>query len=198
MAQNNQPKRGRPRSEDLHAAILEAVLQLLAEQGTQGVTYEAVASRSGVGKPTIYLRWRQKGDLISDALESWRPQIVYTDTGNLRENLIQIIKQFALNFATPANRQLALISLQVLAADSAARRSWWVGHGQSRKDDLHTILQQGIERGQLDPAADLESFMLLFSALAMHACLFNDAGMPEFSHIERAMDQLMRSTVSDV
>src|SRR2546430_3241104 len=51
---------GRPRSEQAEQAIIEATLELFAEQGFEGVCVEAVAARAGVGKATIYRRWRSE------------------------------------------------------------------------------------------------------------------------------------------
>ncbi|WP_245628590.1 helix-turn-helix domain-containing protein [Salidesulfovibrio brasiliensis] len=50
---------GRPRSEKSREAVLAATHALLGEGGR--LTFEAIAKRAGVGKPTIYaggLRWR--------------------------------------------------------------------------------------------------------------------------------------------
>jgi hypothetical protein len=52
--------RGRPRSERAHRAILEAALDLPAEHGMSGLTMEGVAARAGIGKRTLYRRWRSK------------------------------------------------------------------------------------------------------------------------------------------
>ena len=49
---------GRPRSVRADEAIIDAVLDLLAEGTTvEALTIEAVAARAGVGKATIYRRW---------------------------------------------------------------------------------------------------------------------------------------------
>ena len=61
---------GRPRSLSAHQAILDAALDLLAAEGYERMTIEAVAARAGVGKTTIYRRWASKEDLIIDAMEN--------------------------------------------------------------------------------------------------------------------------------
>src|SRR6266536_3507210 len=61
---------GRPRSEQAEQAIVEATLDLFAEQGFEGVCVEAVAARAGVGKATIYRRWPNKEELLLAALSS--------------------------------------------------------------------------------------------------------------------------------
>jgi AcrR family transcriptional regulator len=57
---------GRPRSEAAvsHAAILDAVYELLQEKSARDLTMEAVAKRAGVGKPTLYKWWPTKAALI--------------------------------------------------------------------------------------------------------------------------------------
>ena len=58
---------GRPRSDEAHKAILDATLELLAEVGFSALKVEGVASRAGVGKATIYRRWRSKLPLVVEA-----------------------------------------------------------------------------------------------------------------------------------
>lgn len=57
---------GRPRSEAAvsHAAIMDAVHELLQEKPARDLTMEAVAKRANVGKPTLYKWWPTKAALI--------------------------------------------------------------------------------------------------------------------------------------
>lgn len=57
---------GRPRNEaaESHAAIMDAVYELLKERHARDLTMEAVARRAGVGKPTLYKWWPSKAALI--------------------------------------------------------------------------------------------------------------------------------------
>ena len=41
---------------------------MLAESGYTALTMDAVASAAGVGKATIYRRWRTKSELVADAV----------------------------------------------------------------------------------------------------------------------------------
>ena len=43
-----------------------------AELGIQGASMSAIADRSGVGKPTIYLRWANRADLMVAAVVDLR------------------------------------------------------------------------------------------------------------------------------
>ena len=58
---------GRPRDPDVDDVILYATVELLAESGLQKTTVAAVASRAGVARATIYLRWPSRDKLIAAA-----------------------------------------------------------------------------------------------------------------------------------
>lgn len=57
---------GRPPSDTAasHAAIMDAVYELLKEKSASQLTMEAVAKRAKVGKPTLYKWWPSKAALI--------------------------------------------------------------------------------------------------------------------------------------
>ena len=62
------PRRGRPRQAEVDQRLADAVLALLREGGPVAVTVEAVASRSGVAKTTIYRRFSDRGELLTTVL----------------------------------------------------------------------------------------------------------------------------------
>src|SRR5580692_628338 len=59
-------RRGRPPSDaaESHAAILDAVYELLQEGSARDLTLEAVAKRAKVGRPTLYKWWPSKSALL--------------------------------------------------------------------------------------------------------------------------------------
>lgn len=61
-----QNRRGRPPREaaEAHAAILDAVYELLKEKSARDLTMEEVARRAKVGKPTLYKWWPTKAALV--------------------------------------------------------------------------------------------------------------------------------------
>ncbi|WP_129703624.1 TetR/AcrR family transcriptional regulator [Priestia megaterium] len=65
--QQTEIKRGRPLDLSRNRVILETTIDLLAENGYDSLTLDAVASKAKVGKGTIYRRWSSKMDLVLDA-----------------------------------------------------------------------------------------------------------------------------------
>ena len=65
-APSNTPRRGRPRAAKAasHEQVIEAVQSLLAERPFRELTMDAVAKRTGVGKPTLYRWWPTRNALV--------------------------------------------------------------------------------------------------------------------------------------
>ena len=79
---------GRPRDPSRDGVIRAAILQLLADVGYGALTMDAVASEAGVGKATIYRRWRTKQDLVVDTIsELAQVEGASPDTGSLESDL---------------------------------------------------------------------------------------------------------------
>ena len=55
---------GRPRDPSRDSVIRAAIVKLLGDVGYGALTMDAVASEAGVGKATIYRRWRTKEELV--------------------------------------------------------------------------------------------------------------------------------------
>jgi AcrR family transcriptional regulator len=85
-------KPGRPRSAQAQKAIIDATLELLAEEGFQGLSIEAIAARAGVGKTTIYRRWSSKDELVIDAISEVQVNLSMVETGNFRNDLMALFK----------------------------------------------------------------------------------------------------------
>jgi AcrR family transcriptional regulator len=79
---------GRPRDPSRDGVIRAAILRLLADVGYGALTMDAVASEAGVGKATIYRRWRTKQDLVVDTISDLnRAEASPPDTGSLEGDL---------------------------------------------------------------------------------------------------------------
>src|SRR2546421_3320565 len=75
--------RGRPRSVEADAAIREATVDLLAQEGYAGLTMSGVAQRAGVSTATLYRRWHSKLELVIDVLAMRAEESPVPDTGTL-------------------------------------------------------------------------------------------------------------------
>ncbi|MBF8188684.1 TetR/AcrR family transcriptional regulator [Nonomuraea sp. K274] len=83
-------------------AVIDATIAELSEVGYAALRVDAVAERAGVNKTTIYRRWGNKVGLVSTALIERRGQLVPpADTGSLRGDLIELLKEIRLGLKVP-------------------------------------------------------------------------------------------------
>ena len=94
---------GRPRDPSRDGVIRAAILRLLAEVGYGALTMDAVAAEAGVGKATIYRRWRTKHDLVVDTLSDINRAIaVPPDTGSVETDARALMDLVVTTVQSPA------------------------------------------------------------------------------------------------
>jgi AcrR family transcriptional regulator len=93
---------GRPRDPSRDDVIRAAILRLLGDVGYGALTMDAVAAEAGVGKATIYRRWRTKQDLVVDTVsELNRSWTIDADTGSLEGDLRQLVHRMVEMMGSP-------------------------------------------------------------------------------------------------
>ena len=93
------PRRGRPRSQANDDAILAAAVQLLGEVGYTRLSMEGVAAAAGVSKPTLYLRYASKAELVAAAFTAVRMGAAPPLSGDLRADLVAQLRHLRVAFA---------------------------------------------------------------------------------------------------
>lgn len=104
-------KPGRKRDESRDRDILDATLDTLAETGFDAMTMDQVAARVKAGKATLYRRWASKAELVRDALIGMSRNSIEVDqlpdTGNLRDDLLAVMKPHSLEYSERKLKVLA-------------------------------------------------------------------------------------------
>ena len=147
----------RRRNERCHQAILTAAAELLEEKGYGGVSVEAIASRAGVGKQTIYRWWPCKASVVMEAYAKQVNQhLPLPDTGSVKTDLGDMLGQLAAVLgSTSAGSALAGLIAEAQTDPHVAQefRSQMIA---CRRAATQTLLQRGIDRGELRPDLDLD------------------------------------------
>ena len=169
--------RGRPRSAKAREAILRAARELLREAGPAAVTMEGVASRAGVGKPTVYRWWPDRHAVAMAALmEGETPRTASRAPRAAILALRQQLRAIAERFATPTGRHVAtMIAASDLETEfSKAFRNHFV---LARRAEGRALLEQAVRDGEVRPDLDVEVALellygpLFFRLLLGHAPL---------------------------
>ena len=172
----NRP-RGRPRSQEAESAILEATLDLIADDGVNAMSMEAVAALAGVGKTTIYRRWSSKEALMGDAMATLIDDMPETfDGANARQQLVSMLEHVRCRSVdSPAGRifprmasykhshpeLFAIFAERVLAP---------------RRERVRALVQRGIDEGELRSDVDVPLAATLLLAPIMY---INMTGMQQ-------------------
>lgn len=147
--------RGRPRSDRVHRAILDATLELLVQDGFTRLRLERVAARAGVGKATIYRRWPSKEALALELLfELAAPHIEVAESGDTREELRAVVLNAVRAISeTPFGPVIRALMSQIAGNPSIGDpfREMVVG---ARRDQVALVMERGVARGDLRPDAD--------------------------------------------
>ncbi|MFO1539708.1 MAG: TetR/AcrR family transcriptional regulator [Chloroflexota bacterium] len=148
-------RRGRPRSDIAHQAILDAFRDQLVTVGFTRLKLEHVAAQAGVGKATIYRRWASKEALaLAVLLELTSPYIAVPELGSTRaemEMLVgSVIRALTQTTAGPVIRAL----LSQFAANPALGDPFRATVVRARREEVARVIARGIARGDLRPETD--------------------------------------------
>ena len=158
---------GRPRSEQAEQAIIEATLDLFAEQGFEGVCVEAVAARAGGGKATIYRRWPNKEELLLAAFGSLKSPFPEPQGVSVRDDLLAMVEVMCADKADPrkARRYALLLGEGEKYPRLMARYKETVV--EPRREAMRAVIRRGIQTGELRPDTDIEIAMLTLTGVIM-------------------------------
>jgi AcrR family transcriptional regulator len=181
---------GRPRSEAVERAIVDATLDLFATEGVEGVCVEAVAAKAGVGKATIYRRWPGKEEMLVEALGSLKTAFPQPVGHSVREDLVAIVTVLVDDCKDP--RHIRLYSMWSVEGAKYPKLTSMFRQTvmEPNREVLRDVLRRGVRTGELraDTDVDLALFSLTGAVMAVGkegADAFPDG----FS--ERLVDQLL-------
>jgi len=185
------------RSARTEKAILDAARELLAENGVRALTVEGVAARSGVAKTTIYRRWRGKDELALAVLIDMVEKVVATrDLGDTRAELISFVDAAVKILGSTLMGRVMQGLISDLAANPDLARAFQEQVVAMRVAEVRRLIERGIERGDLQPDADVElAHELLFGPVYYRLLL---SGAPlEKGLAERVVDAVLPAFAVD-
>ncbi|MFI9610413.1 TetR/AcrR family transcriptional regulator [Streptomyces sp. NPDC052023] len=186
------PVRGRPRSEAVERAIIDGTMKLL-EDGVPlaELSIERIARTAGVGKATIYRRWRGKEELFVDVVRSAEPPDPELPGTSLRDDLVVLLE--ALRRRGLANRTSAILH-NAYAQMKTSPRIWAAYHNAviaPRRRLSLEVLRRGQQGGELRADLDLELVHdIVVGPMLVRSLLHPDAELPE-GLAEQLVDTLL-------
>ncbi|MBH8556274.1 TetR/AcrR family transcriptional regulator [Nostocaceae cyanobacterium CENA357] len=178
---------GRPRSTEAHQAMLQATLELLAEVGFDAMSIDAIATRAGVGKPTIYRRYSGKEELVADAIESVRQDVVIPNTGNLWGDIDELIKNAGQISLSPLGRKTVAMIISSASSNSRFAEIYWTKYLQPRRQAFAVVLERAKARNEIQ--ADLDPGLVFdsMSGIMLYALIFQPTAESWEEYVRRAL-----------
>jgi len=151
------PGRGRPRNPRTEQAITEAARRLLARDGYDQVSIEAIAREADVSRPTVYRRWPSKTHLVFDAVfDAADVGDVLTSSGDFEADLRRFVTGVFDFWRSP---EVAAATLGILA-DRHRDPELLIRTQQLLDEKTRTafgaLVRAGIDQGVLDADVDVE------------------------------------------
>ncbi|MHC3472533.1 TetR/AcrR family transcriptional regulator [Streptomyces sp. 7R007] len=170
------PARGRPRSEAVERAVIEGVMKLL-EDGVPlaELSIERIARTAGVGKATIYRRWKGKEELFVDVVRAAEPAGPELPGTSMRDDLVALLEP--LRQRGVMTRTSALLH-SVFAQMKSSPKVWAAYHASvvaPRRRLQIEVLRRGQRNGELRDDVDVE----LVNDLFVGAMLLRTVMRPE-------------------
>jgi TetR/AcrR family transcriptional regulator, regulator of autoinduction and epiphytic fitness len=141
-----------PRVVRSQARVLDAVAYLLVEEGVAGVTIDAVMTRSGVARATVYRHWPSRRALVLAGLHHLLPPPTSTvRTGGplyerLRAQLTGLTRQMSEEPWARALPALLDAARRVPEVERATAR-----FVEERRAPLRALLDEAVQNGELPP-----------------------------------------------
>jgi len=173
-------RKGRPRDSSADERILAAAAELILTRGFDNMTVDEVASMAKAGKATVYRRWAGKEDLAFAALEQlYSTQLPIPDTGNVRADLV-IATRMALEFSAS---ETGRAYMRMTCAESLRDRrigALYTSAFEAQEEAARTMLQRGIDRGELRPDFRMDMAVDWFAGLMiLYAIIERDVPSPD-------------------
>ncbi len=160
------PRRGRPRSEEIDAAIVAAAVTRLAVDGYESLTLSAVAEEAGVGRPAIYRRYHSKAQLAADALLSLSAGPEPSLPTAPRDALRTLLGATAAALASPGAMTILGSMLAQGERDVSLLETFRGAVFEPRQRVVRSVLEDAMHQGAARSDLDMEVVIdLLFGSL---------------------------------
>ncbi|ANH95137.1 TetR family transcriptional regulator [Streptomyces sp. SAT1] len=159
------------RSARVQASVHAAVRELASEVGRDALTVPMIAQRAGVTPSTVYRRWGDLQELLSDvAVERLRPETAPGDHGTLSSDLTVWAEQFLDEMSSPAGR--AYVRDALLGDPDGGNAGQCSAYAA---EQIGVVLGRAAERGEETPG--VETVVDHVVAPLMYRILFRPDGL---------------------
>lgn len=132
--------------------MLAAALDVYADAGWSGFTFDVIARRAAAGKAALYRRWRDKEELLLAALDAHTVVVEPIDTGSIHGDLLAVARELlAVHVRGSAGLAALRLFVEARARPELLAKSWERVNA-ARVRAARTMVRRAVERAELPPA----------------------------------------------
>jgi AcrR family transcriptional regulator len=185
------PPRCRPRvTAGREQEIYQAALELVAQQGYDRLTLDAVAQQANASKATLYRRWGSKAGLVVEAVCQAEPVLDDIDTGSLRGDLLALVKAKVGYFDQDRISVLSAL-VTALHRDPEFAEAFRVKFLGERQSHGRLMFERARERGEITGEVDLDLLASVIPAMLVFHLSIGGHDQPIEALAMTIIDQLV-------
>lgn len=131
--------------------ILDHASDLVVQGGLAALTTDALATRAGVSKATIYRRWRHRSHILRAVMERLITKVDVPDHGSFREDVRFLLEHRLKQYQAPGTAELLASLVGASAEDEEIAVAFhdWIAY---QKAGNIALIERAIARGELPPS----------------------------------------------
>lgn len=178
-----------PRAVRTRERVLTATVELVGEIGFGRVTMGGVAAHAGVARSTLYRHWPDLPRLLDDALRSHVLRSADPDSGDLRLDLLALLRAAA-GFLGDRDLRGTFLAMLAEAQLDPALGAVHARAEQVRRARLLAVLERAKRRDELAEDVDIEVLLDDLVAPVFHRTMMRGLDLDEAFltwHVERTL-----------
>jgi AcrR family transcriptional regulator len=185
-----------PRILRTRQAVLEAATDLLVEGGPSAVTMDAIVTRSGVAKSTIYRHWASRDEVLVDVFSHCAPDLEVPDPAlSFEDALRAFVGSIVTHFADPQWARivpaLLMLKAHALGVEDLEKRL-----EKNQSDAAAAVLKRGIDEGVLRAGLDVEEALAHLVGPVLFAQLTGSVAL-DHAFANRTVDVFLAAYADD-
>ena len=166
--------------------------------GFEAISIEAIVKCAGVGKTTVYRRYSNKEELIADAIENIRQEVVLPDTGNLWNDLDVPSENAAKVSLTPLGRQTVAMIISSATHNTQFAKIYQAKYLQPRREAFVIVIERAKTRNEIQASLDSRLVFDCISGIMLYGLIFQSEKESWQKHVRRALQLLLQEAFNEM
>ena len=170
-------QRGRPSDREIDRASIQAAYEEFVRKGYHGLSMEAIASRAGVSKVSLYRRWANKAEIIAEVFRMMGEQSGVPYGGRFEDQVRSLIRNALVGEDAGNQGQLVMRIIGEIASNPELVSLYRDLILYPRLKQVNDMLENARKNGELGESVSVEAAGALIGGPLLMAYLALLAGM---------------------